>query len=74
MNETKDIFDGLKYIEFDSNRNKQYGIKSAIVWGNYGQSIKPLVYVSKPRFMTEHDFERLLKRMDVNIYLNDIRI
>jgi hypothetical protein len=64
------ILDKIKSFEFDKNRNKLFGIKSGIVWahskdvnGSY-----PLLYISKPKHISQEDFEFILEHMDIILY------
>lgn len=63
------ILDKIKSFEFDKNRNKIFGIKSGIVWGhsNESNSIFPMLYISKPRNISQEDFELLLNKIDITI-------
>jgi hypothetical protein len=65
----KNILERIRSFEYDKNRNKIFGIKSAIVWGhsNETNSIFPLVYISKPRSISQEDFELLLDKIDITI-------
>lgn len=63
------ILDKIKAFEYDKNRNKIFGIKSAIIWGRSkdtnGQF--PLLYISKPKYISQDDFELLLDKIDITI-------
>lgn len=64
------ILDDIKAFEFDKNKDHKYGLKSAIIWG-YAKSVNscsPLLYISKPKALTEEEFNDLLDRL--NIYIN----
>jgi len=63
------ILDKIKSFEFDKNRNKIFGIKSGIIWGNSHEnnSIFPILYISKPRNISQEDFELLLNKIDITI-------
>ena len=65
------IFDEIKSVEFDRNRNKIFGIKSGIVWGHSknSNSIFPLLYISKPKHITEEQFNELLDSIDINFII-----
>jgi len=69
MNETS-ILDQLRSIEFDRNRNEILGIKSGVVWGHMkeGNNSFPLLYISKPKHISQKDFEFLLDKLEINIY------
>ena len=55
------VFDNIKSIEFDKNRGKIFGIKSGIIWGHrVDKSMSfPLLYIQKPKAISEKDFENL---------------
>jgi hypothetical protein len=63
------ILDTIKSVEFDTNRNKIFGIKSGIVWGhsNKTNGIFPMLYISKPKHISKEDFELLLSKLDISI-------
>ena len=64
------ILDVIKSFEFDKNKNKVFGIKSAIVWGHSKNtnSSFPLLYISKPKNISQSDFELLLEKIQIEIY------
>ena len=53
------------------NRNKIFGIKSAIIWGHSKDtnSSFPMIYISKPKSVSQADFELLLDKIDIAIRL-----
>jgi len=59
------IFDKLKSFEFDKNKNKIYGIKSAIIWGNTETGTSPILYISKPKHVSQEDYNELLNSIDI---------
>ncbi len=63
------IIDEIKSFEYDKNRKQQFGIKSAIIWGmsknTNGQF--PLLYISKPKGISQKDYELLLDKLDISI-------
>ena len=61
------ILDKIKALTYDKNREKLYGIKSAIVWGHSKNSntIFPLLYISKPRSISQEDYELLLDKLQI---------
>ena len=63
------ILDTIKSIEFDKNRSNIFGIKSGILWGhsNKSNSSSPLLYISKPKSISQEDFEKLLDCLEINI-------
>ena len=63
------IFDSIRSIEFDKNRNKLLGIKSGILWAHSKNTngMFPLLYISKPKHITQEDFELLLDKLIINI-------
>jgi len=67
------IFDEIKSVEFDRNRNKIFGIKSGIVWGHSknSNSIFPLLYISKPKHITEEQFNELLDSIEINFIIKN---
>jgi len=62
------IFDKIRSFEFDGNRNKIFGLKSGIVWGHSRDTNGsfPLLYITKPKHITQEDFELLLSKLDIN--------
>jgi len=63
------ILDDIRAIEFDTNQRKIFGLKSAIIWGHskYTNSCIPLLYISKPKHISQEDFEYLLNNLIINI-------
>lgn len=59
----------LATIEYDKNRNKIFGIKSAIIWGRKKESngMTPILYISKPKHVSLEDFEDLLDNLKIEI-------
>ncbi len=62
------IFNRIKSFEFDKNRTKILGIKSGIVWGTHitKNSSAPILYISKPKHVTQDEFEELLDSMQIS--------
>jgi hypothetical protein len=65
----KTILESIKSFEFDKNRKKIFGIKSGIVWGhsNSTNGMFPMLYISKPRTISQEDFELLLDKIEISI-------
>lgn len=62
----KTIFHKLDSIEYDRNRTGIFGIKSAIIWGhNKNKGISPLLYISKPRSVSQEDYEYMLDHLKI---------
>ena len=63
------IFKKIRRIEYDPNQTQIFGIKSGIVWGHFQDSNEclPLLYISKPRGITQEDFDMLLDVLDICI-------
>ena len=63
------ILDKIRSIEFDRNRNKVFGIKSGILWGHSKDTngCFPLLYISKPKSISQEDFELLLDKITINV-------
>ena len=63
------ILDKIRSFEFDKNRKKLFGIKSGIVWGHSKDtnSSFPILYISKPKDISQEDFELLLDKIDISI-------
>ena len=63
------ILEKIRSIEFDKNRRFIFGIKSAILWGhsNESNSIFPMLYISKPKHISQSDFELLLDKIDIQL-------
>jgi len=64
------ILDSLRSVEFDRNKNKIFGIKSAIVWGysKDSNSCSPILYISKPKHVSQEDFDFILDHLDLTFY------
>ncbi len=63
------ILEQIRSFEFDQNRKRIFGIKSGIVWGhsNKSNSSFPMLYISKPKSISQEDFELLLEKIDISI-------
>lgn len=63
------ILDKIRSFEFDKNRTKIFGIKSGIVWGHSKDTngIFPLLYISKPKSISEKEFEEILNSIEINL-------
>ncbi len=63
------ILDRIKSFEYDKNRKKIFGIKSAIVWGNLNDKnvTVPLFYISKPKHLSNEDFEVILESIEISL-------
>jgi len=61
------IFDRIKGYELDTNRRRNFGIKSAVVWGysNTQNSCSPMLYISKPKHVSQEDFDLMLSKIDI---------
>lgn len=59
----------LRSIEYDKNRTKIFGLKSAILWGHFKEdsNTMPLLYISKPKHITQEEYEDLLDRLEINL-------
>jgi hypothetical protein len=43
----------------------KFGRKSGIVWGNKGNSESPIMYLSKPKWVSDEDFAELLNCIQI---------
>lgn len=62
------IFDNIRSVEFDRNKNKIFGIKSGIVWAhsNKNNGSYPLLYISKPKSISQKEYEELLDKIRID--------
>lgn len=63
------ILEQIRSFEFDKNRKKLFGIKSGIVWGHSKTTNGsfPMLYISKPKGISQSDFELLLDSLDIKL-------
>jgi len=63
------IFDKIEAITFDPNKAQLFGVKSAILWGhsNETNSMFPLVYISKPKNISQEDFDLIIKGIEIKL-------
>lgn len=63
------ILERIKSFEFDKNKKKMFGVKSGIVWGHSKDtnSIFPMLYISKPKSISQEDFNLLLDKIEINM-------
>lgn len=55
-------------IELDKNKNRIFGIKSAILWGYKNSNTSyPLIYLRKPKYMSEEEFNDILDRLEITL-------
>ena len=60
------VFDSLRSFEFDRNKNHLFGLKSAVIWGHSKlQGSYPILYISKPKNITQTEYEELLDCIDI---------
>lgn len=61
------IFESIRSFSFDKNEKHVFGIKSGIVWGHSKttNSSSPLLYISKPKSISQEQFEELLDSIDI---------
>lgn len=70
MNEVyENVLEKIKSFEYDKNRSHAFGIKSAIVWGHSKDSgsLFPMLYIQKPKHLSQKDYELLLNQIDISI-------
>lgn len=62
------ILKELQSFEFDRNKSKVFGIKSAIIWGHHknGGSY-PLLYITKPKHVTQEEYEEILDGLNIQL-------
>lgn len=63
------ILDGIRSFEYDKNRKGIFGIKSGIVWGHSNKTNGgfPMLYISKPKNVSQEDFELLLDNIHISL-------
>jgi hypothetical protein len=63
------VLDEIGSFSFDQNREEKFGVKSGIVYGhsNTVNAIYPLLYISKPKHLSQEDFDLLLSKLDISI-------
>lgn len=63
------ILESIRSYEYDKNKTKVFGIKSAIIWGHSKSSNSsfPMLYISKPKNISQEDFDLLLDSIDITI-------
>lgn len=63
------ILEKINSFEYDKNRTKIFGIKSAIIWGINKENKHqfPMLYISKPKHISQADFELILDRLELQI-------
>lgn len=69
MENKKSITRRIDSIYFDKNEGKIFGIKSGILWANTKNSTYPLLYISKPKNLSEEDYRYLLDKIEIEIKL-----
>jgi len=64
------ILSTIESFEYDKNREWYFGRKSAIVWGRFMNEQFPLFYITKPKNISEDDFNEILDCLDITIKRN----
>jgi len=69
INQETNILKKIRSFEYDKNRKAIFGIKSAIVWGHSKNTngIFPMLYISKPKKISQADFELLLDSLEIEL-------
>lgn len=63
-----DLFKNLESFELDKNKNKLFGLKCSIIWGNFKNGgTCPIIYLRKPKHMLQEDFDLLLDSIHIQI-------
>jgi hypothetical protein len=62
------VFDTFNSFEFDKNKDRIFGIKSGIIWGNVKDTYltQPILYISKLKSITEDEFQELLNSINIS--------
>ncbi|KKN79233.1 hypothetical protein LCGC14_0342500 [marine sediment metagenome] len=65
------ILNKIESFEYDKNRHQQFGVKSAIIWGNSKDTngCFPILYISKPKHISQEDYELLLDSIDIQFII-----
>lgn len=64
------ILDRMRSFEYDKNRDRIFGIESAIVWCNSKDdngAVFPILYISKSKHISQEDYELLLDNIEIRI-------
>ena len=58
----------MKFDSYSISRNGLEGIcKSPVIWGHRESSMMPLVYLRKPKWMTEEDFYKVVDNLTIHL-------
>lgn len=55
----------MKKYDFDRSRQIR---KSIIIWEHDGEAFTPVMYLSKPKFVKQEVFDKLVNRMQIMIH------
>ena len=58
----------MRKYEFDTSRQIR---KSIIIWEHNGEEFTPVMYLSKPKFVKQEVFDKLVNRMQIIIHDNE---
>ena len=58
------IISKISSFEFDKTFKFR---KSAIIWGHEPGVMYPILYLSKPKHISQEDFEEILNKLEINI-------
>lgn len=53
--------------EFDSNKEHIFGIKSEIIWETHNSRSRAMVYLRKPKNVTEEEYRDFLRSVTITI-------
>ena len=57
----------MSQYEFDSNKDHIFGIKSAILWKYGEKGLSPVLYLRKPKHVSQEEYDELIQNMQIYI-------
>ena len=64
------LLNTLKSISCDKNKSRFLNIKSVIVWGHREKGSFPLLYIKKPKHVSQEDFDEIIDHLEIMLYTN----
>lgn len=61
------ILNNIESVEYDKNRDKKFNLKSGIIWGHMSNKCFPLLYLTKPKSVSQKDFEIILNKLQIKM-------
>lgn len=55
----------IESFTLDTKDIHRLGYKCAVVWGHKGASMQPVMYIRKPKHISQDDFDNMMKHIEI---------